>query len=34
MQQKDVDFAVYFKTTPDKDGFFGRYGVHIFRLSL
>lgn len=26
MQQKDVDFAVYFKTTPDKDGFFGRYG--------
>lgn len=26
MLKKDVDFAVYNKTTPDKDGFFGTYG--------
>ena len=26
MMEQNVDFAVYTKTTPDKDGYFGKYG--------
>ena len=26
MLEKNVDFAVYTRTTPNKDGYFGKYG--------
>ena len=34
MLEQNVDFAVYTKTTPDKDGYFGKYGGDIYSAAV